>query len=647
MLKGGDIREVAERLPAETPGLVAVRGAAELLLEFGGSAPDLTSVPDLIREDVQHVHSQAIDALGFDPLTQAGWRSTGLDFFRPAGVSVDNLDPALLTARLVVPVADPEALALALPRVLEGLELNVALTQIGGSPAWSLGHTALALDGDQLLGMSSAIDGFDALAALTTWITAPPETSLADQEDFQRVVEGLGSSWHALTFVAAGMVRTLSEEALGQFLGLAGVADWLPTAAGYTVHLTDHRVRARYGAALPSEPPAFFLSGPSSILDDISGDPVMAARLGVDVPAWLAQLQKFPEMQSAMDYGLAMGSGFLGANLHTEGLENLSGRMGAVLLQPLDPTKAPLDAVAWFELKDGAASRLLVERSCAAAAAMLGLENGPNPGDDRFWCASDFMGLGLANDHLLLAVGGGRPVHLRDTLGKETSFLKSLPHPVQDSMEADDFFSLWIDSRALPVLANEESLPPDLRVLFSQVPADAITEAMPVSGISSSASLHKDFGHLDLAFHAGAEGFTGWMNKAGNHFQRLVETSSALPTLSAKPPSSAKPTPGTEETSPPDVARANRDLAGLKEAVQHYEEAFGERIPCSDAATAAASVESGDNAWRTLDCWADLGWLPTGSLVTWVEVADNGVSVHGLLPSAQGEPLHLVGANAP
>ena len=631
MLKGGDIREVAERLPADTPGLVAVRGAAELFLEFGGSAPDLSAVPALIREDVQHVHAQAIEALGFDPMTQEGWRSTGLDFFRPAGLSVDNLDPALLTARLVVPVSDPAALALALPRVLDGLGLEVALTQIDGRPAWGLGNTALALDGDQLLGMSSAIDGFDALSALRQWITEPLETTLADTDDFQRVLTGLGPKWNALTYVAAGMVRTLSQEALGQFPGLAGATDWLPSAAGYTVHLADDRIRARYGAALPKEPPALFLGGASSILDDISGDAVVALRIGLDVPAWLTWLENFPEMQSAMDYGLAMGSGFLGANLHTEGLENLSGRMGAVLLQPLDPAKAPLDAVAWLELKNGAASRLLVERSCAAAAAMLGLEPGPNPGKDRYWCASDFMGLGLANNHLLLSVGGGRPVHLRDTLGKETSFLKSLPKSVQDSMEDEDFLSLWVDARSVPVLANEEALPADLRLLFSQLPA----EALPVSGISSSASLHKDFGHLDVAFHAGEEGFTGWMNKAGDHFQKLVETSSALTNLSAKP------------TDTDGVAQATRELAGLQEAASLYEKTFGERVACSDAATAAAALASGDNAWRSLDCWADLGWLPTATMTTWVEVGEDGISVHGLVPGADGEPVHLVGVDVP
>ncbi len=644
MLKGGDIGEVAERLPPDTPGLVAVRGAAELFLEFGGSAPDLSAVPALIKEDVEHVHAQAIEALGFDPLTQEGWRSTGLDFFRPAGLSVDTLDPALLTARLVMPVADPAALALALPRVLEGFKLDVALTQIDGRPAWGLGNTALALDGDQLLGMSSAVDGFDALGALRQWITEPMETTLADTEDFQRVLTGLGPDWHALTFVAADMVRTLSEEALGQFPGLAGATDWLPSAAGYTVHLTDHRIRARYGAALPAEPPPFFLEGPSSILDDIPGDAVVATRLGLDVPAWLAQLEKFPEMQSAMDYGLAMGSGFLGANLHTEGLENLSGRMGAVLLQPLDPAKAPLDAVAWFELKDGAASRLLVERSCAAAAAMLGLEPGPNPAPDRYWCASDFMGLGLANDHLLLSVGGGRPAHLRETLGKETSFLKSLPDSVRDSMEADDFLSLWIDARSLPVLANEEALPTDLRLIFSQLPAEALSEALPVSGISSSASLRKDFGHLDVAFHAGEEGFTGWMDKAGNHFQKLIETSSALPTKLDKGDATA---PDAQPTGTDAVAQATRELAGLQEAASLYEETFGVRVACSDAATAAASLESGDNAWRTLDCWADLGWLPTGAMATWVAVEKDGFSVHGLVPGADGEPVHLVGADVP
>jgi hypothetical protein len=595
---------------------------------------------------VQHVHSQAIEALGFDPLTQEGWRSTGLDFFRPAGLSVDDLDPALLTARLVVPVADPAALALALPRVLEGFKLDVTLTQIDGRPAWGLGNTALALDGDQLLGMSSAVDGFDALGALTTWITQPLETTLADTDDFQRVLTGLGPKWHALTYVAAGMVRTLSQEALGQFPGLAGATDWLPSAAGYTVHLTDQRIRARYGAALPAEPPALFLGGPSSILDDISGDAVVAMRIGLDLPAWLAWLENFPEMQSAMDYGLAMGSGFLGANLHTEGLENLSGRMGAVLLQPLQPSKAPLDAVVWLELKDGAASRLLVERSCAAAAAMLGLEPGPNPGDDRYWCASDFMGIGLAKDHLLLSVGGGRPEHLRDTLGKEASFLKTLPASVQDSMEAEDFLALWIDARSLPVLANEEALPADLRLLFSQLPAETLSEALPVSGISSSASLHKDFGHLDVAFHAREEGFTGWMDKAGNHFQKLVETSSALTTFSPdRGGSTADPEPAA--TGADGIAQATRALSGLQEAASHYEEAFGERVACSDAATAAASLASGDNAWRSLDCWADLGWLPTGAMTTWVEVGEDGFSVHGLVPVADGEPVHLVGADVP
>jgi hypothetical protein len=646
MLKGGDIREVAERLPADTPGLLAVRGAAELFLEFGGSAPDLSAVPALIREDMQLVHAQAIEALGFDPLTQEGWRSTGLDFFRPAGLSVDNLDPALLTARLVVPVADPAALALALPRVMEGLGLDVILTQIDDRPAWGLGNTALALDGDQLLGMSSAVDEFDALAALATWITEPLETTLADTDDFQRVLTGLGPKWHALTYVAAGMVRTLSQEALGQYPGLAGATEWLPSAAGYTVHLSDKRIRARYGAALPKEPPALFLGGPSSILDDISGDAVLALRIGLDVPAWLTWLENFPEMQSAMDYGLAMGSGFLGANLHTDGLENLSGRMGAVLLQPLDPSKAPLDAVAWAELKDGAASRVLVERSCAAAAAMLGLEPGPNPTPERYWCASDFMGLGLANDHLLLSVGGGRPEHLRDTLGKETSFLKSLPKSVQDSMEDDDFLSLWIDARSLPILANEEALPSDFRLLFSQLPAEALSEALPVSGISSSASLHKDFGHLDVAFHAGEEGFTGWMDKAGSHLQKLMETSSALTTLAAKPKMGTA-TPEAAANDDDGVAQATRELAGLQEAASHYEEAFGERVACSDEATATAALASGDNAWRTLDCWGDLGWLPTGAMTNWVEVGTDGFSVHGLVPGAEGEPVRLVGADVP
>ncbi|MEE2751882.1 MAG: hypothetical protein VX519_10660, partial [Myxococcota bacterium] len=340
MLRGGDIDEISERLPANTPGMLAVRGAAELFLEFGSALPDHKALPTLVKNDIDAVRTQISADLGFDPLTREGWETTGLDFFRPAGLSIDSMDPKNSTTRILLPVSDGNAVVEFIDHVLTHTEIPHEKNPILNRPAWTIAsQVGLVLDGDQLLGISSAEAGFIPKQALTEWLSTSPTETLAESPGFQRTLDGLGDDWQAFAYASSNLMDALKEQALSKLPGSVTWAEYLPVESGYTIHLDNNRFRVRYGALLPKPPPSFFLKGASGLAQKIGGDALLTARVGLDLPTWLTQIQANEEMQNALDYALALGSGFVGANLHTEGLENLTGRVSMAILEPLDASR--------------------------------------------------------------------------------------------------------------------------------------------------------------------------------------------------------------------------------------------------------------------------------------------------------------------
>jgi len=525
MLAGGNLDEISERLPADTPGLLAVRGAAELFLEFGGSISGSPELPNLVEKDLQSVRDQASVDLGFDPLSRAGWETTGIDFFRPAGVSIDSMDPQDSTTRLILPVSDPSAMTAFIDQVLRQYDLPHSKILIENRTAWTIStQIGLVLDGDLLLGISSAEEDFNAQTALTEWLLNPASDSLADAAGFQRTVEALGDDWQALAYASSGLMETLKEQALSQLPGSVAWSDYLPIESGYTVHLDNNRIRARYGALLPQAPPPFFLSGPSGLAHKIPGDALMSGRIGLDLPAWLAEIQSNEEMQNALDYALALGSGFVGANLHTEGLENLTGRVSMAILEPLDPTRNPLDAVAWLELRETQESSNLVKRLCAAGEAMMGLQNVPDTPQESPWCHSEFMGWGISQDHFMLAAGANRPASLRTALTTRapSSHLSALPSSVQTGFASEDVLHLWLDVRGLSPLSQEEAVPLKIRHWLGGLTPEVLEEHLPTSGLSGGVSLAPDFLLAEVTVHAPAGGFSSWLAQAGDHLQALA-----------------------------------------------------------------------------------------------------------------------------
>jgi len=647
MLTGGELDEISERLPADTPGMLAVRGAAELFLEFGSALPGNKDLPSIVTEDLAAIRTQLSKYLGFDPLTREGWESTGLDFFRPAGLSIDSMDPENSTTRLLLPVSDENALKEFIEHLLTHASIPYQQTLILERPAWTItSQVGLVLDGDQLLGISSAESGFSPEEALTEWLSVPPTDSLANAPGFQRTVEGLGDNWQALAYASSGLMATLKEQALAKLPGSVAWAEYLPIESGYTLHLDNNRARARYGALLPKPPPPFFLEGASSLGHKISGDALLTGRVGLDLPTWLQQIQSNKEMQNALDYALALGSGFVGANLHTEGLENLTGRFSMAILEPLDATRNPLDAVSWFELKDTTESVNLVKRLCAAGEAMMGLQGVTDVAEAATWCQSEFMGLGISEGHFVFAAGAGRATSVLTTINAEDSpsHLDPLPASVQAGLDSDDVLHFWLDVRGLSPLSGEEVIPRRVRAWVEGLAPEVLEEHLPMSGLSGGINLSPDFALAEVTLHAPAEGFSTWLSQAKGHIQALA----TAPRTAPPPPTDIQLSPVPEnDTNPAEealLAAAEQEVTELRTAVLEYSETFGPPANCSSEQSARTGLAEGREVdWKTLDCFTEIGWMPSGRFVLWLVVDGESFGVHALVDSDKdGDPAHLL-----
>ena len=96
------------------------------------------------------------------------------------------------------------------------------------------------------------------------------------------------------------------------------------------------------------------------------------------------------------------------------------------------------------------------------------------------------------------------------------------------------------------------------------------------------------------------------------------------------------------------------DAAIEKELLNHVEQiraaeidlqVVGDFRACSDEAAARAAASSTAREWTTEKCWVKIGWEPDGPVHGgyWVELVDEGFTVHGIGPDmAAGERVHVI-----
>ena len=277
---------------------------------------------------------------------------------------------------------------------------------------------------------------------------------------------------------------------------------------------------------------------------------------------------------------------------------------------------------------------------------MMGLQLASGAPGENPWCYSDFMGLGISEDHFMLAAGAGRAESLRTAIGIQEgpSHLDPLPSSVRLGLGSDDVLHFWLDVRGLAPLSKEEAVPTRIRSWIEGLAAETLEKHLPMSGLSGGVNLSPYLLLAEVTVHAPAEGFSTWLSQAGEHLQTLATAPRAAPTppvgVQLSPPPGNNANPAEEAI----LAAAEQELTQLRQAVLEYSETFGPPAKCSSEESARAGLLEGREAdWQVLDCFTELGWMPSGRFVLWLVVDGESFGVHALVDSDKdGEPVHLL-----
>ncbi len=187
-------------------------------------------------------------------------------------------------------------------------------------------------------------------------------------------------------------------------------------------------------------------------------------------------------------------------------------------------------------------------------------------------------------------------------------------------------------------------IPRRVRAWVEGLAPEVLEEHLPMSGLSGGINLSPDFALAEVTLHAPAEGFSTWLSQAKGHIQALA----TAPRTAPPPPTDIQLSPVPEnDTNPAEealLAAAEQEVTELRTAVLEYSETFGPPANCSSEQSARTGLAEGREVdWKTLDCFTEIGWMPSGRFVLWLVVDGESFGVHALVDSDKdGDPAHLL-----
>ncbi|MFT4623649.1 MAG: hypothetical protein ACI8PZ_002305 [Myxococcota bacterium] len=425
--RGGDVSEVAERIPADASTVMAVRGFVQLV-------PVLSALRAHPDDPLARVRQGGELALGLDPTDPGVWAASGFDPARPMGVASWGR-AASGEARFAawLPVRDPAAALAQVEAVLAHTGGTASRTEVAGREAWRAGRAAWTLDEDWLV-IAQAGRGESPPSALEAVLA--PSASIASDPSWQAVRALLPDPWHALVFVAPDMLASTA----GRDARVAALDDFGARGAGASLVIGLERSTVRLAVANgPSaEWVRLYQSGGDGLADSVPGRPLLVGRAGVDVQRSLARMRATDAKGWARE--VAAWQERLGIDA-----EALLGTLdGQVSVAILEGDGSP-DALAYAPVRDVGEATTAVAQIAASMGVGGTLEHETTPDGQEWWFARA-GGVGLARGHLVFAGAPGHRERIRDALAVPgTGYADALPDDIAAALRDGPPLVFWWD----------------------------------------------------------------------------------------------------------------------------------------------------------------------------------------------------------
>lgn len=103
-------------------------------------------------------------------------------------------------------------------------------------------------------------------------------------------------------------------------------------------------------------------------------------------------------------------------------------------------------------------------------------------------------------------------------------------------------------------------------------------------------------------------------------------------------------TPEGEGPPPEGASELTRYVEQIRQSEIVLKDLFGTYEPCSNKQEAVTVASTTPRAWESSPCWVKVGWKPDSQVRGgyWVETSDDGFTVHGILPKADGTFEHVI-----
>ena len=449
LLRGGDVGQVADRLPDDTIYLASVRGFASLILEFEDEFNEMTEM-DMFANNERELE----DLLGFDLADMDSIQETGFSFTDPWAFAVigepDDLDMDLV---VLIPVSDTDAVLDYIDDRADELGLDIDEEDVEDFEALVFteddrdeGFAGL-IDGDYFIGClriqnSRPSTGDDALDCLEDLVTN--DASLAGTDSFQDAMALVDDDWNILSYLSTEWM----EDALHEFGDIGGdayldiVEDVLERwpALVATVSMARDELHIETISLYESEH-EFALDGEDELASRIPGDALALMRIsGNWLSYWSVMKDDLDDMDflysDDLDDMVEMAENQMGGiDIEDDLLANFTGHISMVLLEA-ESGDEDIELVVYASIED---EELAIDVAEEIAEGLGGREIDEEELDDGTYFVGDVACLGVLRDHMVGVVSDNadracaRVFEAIEEGGE--SFLEDLPGYVEDGLE--------------------------------------------------------------------------------------------------------------------------------------------------------------------------------------------------------------------
>jgi len=504
-MKGGDIDEVASRLPDDTAQLMVFRGMGDLALEFKSTVDSVKGLPGA-NLAVEEIKKKAQPILGFDPTSVSAWLDSGLDFTRPWAFALSGMDPDSSPGTFWVPVSKPDAvLGMVLRVIAEDSSLEHAVDASGEHKVRERGRDVLAYRMvDDYLVFSFTTGRPD--AAALSFRKVERDRSLAENPDFQKVLEGVGDDWHMFSYLSPqwlGFVMDVMPSSFGlkpvliDTLGLRAI--------GGSTYLSDSSLKGRNvmthfeGRGLHN---VLSRRGEDALAKRLSGQPLFVSRVSLD-PAGIWGLGvNLPMVGPELRKGATEIRRELGFDLKTDLIDVLGGNVSFIATKG---GKMGVEFVAYTDLKDGKKAQATMDTVLTKAERATGGLLFTVERQDGVWVQVDEVVVGLSGDHLIVTNRPMSQIRREVAKGAKDSLLSNLPSRVRSELESGPAVYGYFDVHAA-VSAVEDSAFLGREMGITDREALGMIKAL-LRGGSFSVQQSDEYLRIGYAFDAGPKGF--------------------------------------------------------------------------------------------------------------------------------------------